>query len=122
MTQHVGRPAVSPTLRAEKGAPDTTVIVAPGLDFSAADVRPGWSFGNGVTIGGLGLADGRSVLCCWVVMDDPCPCATQATKMTSVAEGALAVVMPPDPRLATIDAMALATADKQALRQLFGLA
>ena len=50
------------------------IWVHPSLPFTAADIADEWSFGNGVTCGGIGIKSGplagQTVPCAWVVVDD----------------------------------------------------
>jgi hypothetical protein len=48
---------------------DSIVIVDPELGFKASDIVDDFSFGNGVTIGGVRLKNGRWVSCGFVVFD-----------------------------------------------------
>ncbi|MEM1540992.1 MAG: hypothetical protein QXJ07_06425 [Candidatus Bathyarchaeia archaeon] len=47
---------------------DSIIIVDPELGFKAEDIVDDFSFGNGVTIGGVMLKDGRFVPCGFMVL------------------------------------------------------
>ncbi|MEM2352450.1 MAG: hypothetical protein QXT26_08600 [Thermoproteota archaeon] len=48
---------------------DSIIVVDPELGFKADDIVDDFSFGNGVTIGGVKLKDGRFIPCGFVVFD-----------------------------------------------------
>ena len=61
-------------VRASAGAPempveDSIIVVDPELGFTAEDIADDFSFGNGTTVGGVRLKDGKWVICGFVVFD-----------------------------------------------------
>lgn len=48
---------------------DSIIVVDPELGFTALDIVDDFSFGNGTTVGGVRLKDGRWVDCGFVVFD-----------------------------------------------------
>ena len=51
-----------------------TIWVHPSLGFTKDQIRDNWSFGNGVTCGGISIQSGplagQVVPCAWIVVDD----------------------------------------------------
>jgi len=60
---------IPPDLVEEVDEEDSIIIVDPELGFKAEDIADDFSFGNGTTIGGVRLKDGRWVPCGFVVFD-----------------------------------------------------
>ena len=69
-----GLPVVDQPAPIEDRLGDSQVWIHPSLPFTVADIVDGWSFGNGVTCGGIsiksGLLAGQVAPCGWIVVDD----------------------------------------------------